>query len=199
MSRRLRIAVAEDERDARDYFQETLTRLGHAVVCVAQTGRDLVEQCRTIRPDLIITDIKMPDLDGIAATLELCHEEPIPVILVSGYHDPELIARAEVGPCFAFLVKPVKRADLETAIAISMRRFGEFQVLRKQADDFRHALEDRKTIERAKGLVMKHARVTEDVAFRRLQKLASEKNAKLVEIAQTILLAENVFNPAETD
>jgi AmiR/NasT family two-component response regulator len=197
MSCPLRIAVAEDESELRDYFQETLSKLGHQVVCMAQNGRELVESCRHAQPDLVITDIKMPDLDGIEAASEVCRNTPIPVILVSAYHDPELIARAEASQVFAFLVKPIKKADLETAIAISMRRFGEFQVLHKQANDLRQALEDRKVIERAKGIVMKRARLDEEAAFRRLQKVASQKNAKLVEIARTILAAEDALAPPE--
>lgn len=193
MSRRLRIAVAEDERDLRDYFRETLIKLGHEVLCVASTGRELIAGCQPQRPDLIITDIKMPELDGISAVLEICRDALVPVILVSGYHDPDLIERAQDGPCFAFLVKPIQRADLETAIAISLRRFSEFQMLRKEADDLRQTLEDRKTIERAKGLVMKHARLDEEAAFRRLQHLASERNLKLAELARQLLTAERAF------
>lgn len=194
MRRRLRIAVAEDEREVREYFRETLVKLGHEVICLAQTGSELVEHCRTLRPDLVITDIKMPELDGIDAAIELCREAPLPVILVSGYHEPELIARAEAGPVFAFLVKPIKQADLETAIAISMRRFSEFQLVSQQAQDLRQALADRKTIERAKGVVMRRAHLDEEAAFRRLQKLASDRNLKLVEVAQAILTAEEAYD-----
>ena len=92
---RLRIAVADDEPDMRDYFARILPRLGHEVVAVAASGAELVELYRKTRPDLVITDIKMPDLDGIAAAEQLYRERPVPVILVSAYHDAGLIARAE--------------------------------------------------------------------------------------------------------
>ena len=95
MNRPLRIAVADDEPDMRDYFQKSLPRLGHKVVAVAQTGRELVEQCRACRPDLVITDIKMPELDGIEAAIQIYRERPVPVILVSAYHDAALVERAE--------------------------------------------------------------------------------------------------------
>lgn len=197
MNRVLRIAVADDELDMRDYFQKILPLLGHEVVAVASNGRELVERCRAARPDLVITDIKMPEMDGIDAANQICREEPIPIILVSAYHDADLIRRAEEDHILAYLVKPIKQADLEPAIALAMRRFEQFQSLRKEATDLRQALEDRKLIERAKGLLMTKAGLDEQDAFRRLQKLASAKNRKLVEIAQMILTAEEALQPPE--
>jgi len=195
MNTSLRIAVADDEPDMRDYFQKSLTRLGHQVVAVAADGRELVEKCRAAAPDLVITDIKMPDLDGIDAAAQLYRERPVPVILVSAYHDPSLIERAEVDHILAYLVKPIKQADLAPAIGVAMRRFEQFEELRREAADLRQALEDRKVIERAKGVLMKRANLDEQDAFRRLQKLASEKSRKLVDIAQMVLVAEEAIRP----
>ena len=156
--------------DMRDYLQAILPCFGHLVVAVASTGRELVEKCRQERPDLVITDIKMPDMDGIDAASQICKDFPIPVILVSAYHDHDLVERAEEDHILAFLVKPIKQADLEPAIAIATRRFEQFQALRQEAADLRQALENRKLIEKAKGLLMKRAGLDENEAFRRLQK-----------------------------
>ena len=190
MTQPLRIVVADDEPDMRDYFKKILPRLGHQVVAAAETGRELVEQCRALHPDLVITDIKMPDMDGIDAAVVLYQEWPIPVILVSAYHDPELIRRAEVDHIMGYLVKSIKQSDLEPVIALALRRFEQFQALRQEAADLRQALEDRKVIERAKGILMKRAALDEQAAFRRLQRLASDKNLKLVEIARALVTAE---------
>jgi len=192
MNRSLRIAVADDEPDMREYFQKSLTRLGHKVFVVGN-GRELVEQCRAVKPDLVITDIKMPDLDGIDAATQIYQDRPVPVILVSAYHDAALLERAEADHILGYLVKPIKQADLEPVIALSMRRFEQFEALRQEAADLRQALEDRKVIERAKGILMKKSGLDEQDAFRRLQKLASEKSRKLVEIAQMILVAEEAL------
>jgi response regulator NasT len=199
MTRSLKIAVADDELDMRDYFQQILPVLGHQVVAVAKDGRELVELCRTARPDLVITDIKMPDMDGIDAASQIYRNGPVPVILVSAYHDPAFIRRAEADHILAYLVKPIKQADLEPAIAIATRRFEQFQALRKEATDLKQALEDRKVIEKAKGILMKKANLDEHDAFRRLQKLASDKNRKLIEIAQMILTAEEAFGTNGTN
>jgi response regulator NasT len=193
----LRIVVADDELDMRDYFRKSLSRLGHQVVGVAQTGRELVEQCQALQPDLMITDIKMPDMDGIEAAIHIYRERPVPVILVSAFHDPELIARAAADHILGYLVKPIKQADLEAMIALAMRRFEQFQALRQEAADLRQALEDRKVIERAKGILMTRGPMEEADAFRRLQKLASERNRRLIEIAQSIVVAEEALQPAK--
>jgi two-component system, response regulator PdtaR len=190
MNPSLRIAVADDELDMRDYFKKSLPRLGHQVVFAAQNGRELVEQCRALRPDLVITDIKMPEMDGIEAAVHIYRVRPIPVILVSAYHDPELIARAEAEHILGYLVKPIEQANLEPVIVLAMRRFEQFEALRKEAADLRQALEDRKVIERAKGILMKRGPLDEQEAFRRLQKLASEESRKLIDIAHMILVAE---------
>jgi len=135
----------------------------------------------------------MPDMDGIDAATLIEKEAPVPVILVSAHHDADTVRRAELDHIMAYLVKPIKQADLEPAIAIAIHRFDQFQALRKEAGDLRQALEDRKTIEKAKGILMKKVNLDEHDAFRRLQRLASDKNKKLVEIARSILMAEEAY------
>jgi two-component system, response regulator PdtaR len=196
VNRTLRIAVADDEPDMQDYFRTILPLLGHEVVAVASTGQELVDLCRAKHPDLVITDIKMPDMDGIDAAARIYKDSAVPVILVSAHHDPETVRRAGADYVMAYLVKPIKQADLEPAIAIALRRFEQFQALRKEAADLKQALEDRKAIEKAKGILMKKAGLDENEAFRRLQKLASEKNKKLIEIAGSILTAEEAYGSA---
>ncbi len=192
----LRIVVADDEPDMRDFFERMLPICGHQVVAVAETGRELIEHCRALEPDLIITDIKMPDMDGIEASTIVCRHRPVPVILVSAYHDPELIRRAEADYVLAYLVKPIGQADLEPAIALAVRRFHQFEAVRKEASDLRQALADRKVIEQAKGILMKVAGTDEKDAFHRLQQLAAEKNQKLIEAAHNVVAMEKAFRPA---
>ncbi len=192
-----KIAVADDEPDMRDYFCKMLPRIGHQVVVVAETGKELVEKCNKNWPDIVLTDIKMPDMDGIDAAGVLYKERPVPVILISAYHDSELIKRAEMDHIMGYLVKPIKQSDLEPTLTLTMRRFEQFEALRKEAADLRQALEDRKTIEKAKGILMKRTNWNEQDAFRRLQKLASEKSKKLVEIAHMVLVAEEAVQLPE--
>lgn len=195
MSYPLRIVIADDEADLRDYLQETLTIMGHEVVGVAATGRELVELAQSTQPDLVITDIKMPQIDGIEAAVKICHDGPLPIILVSAYHDRELVSRAGESHVLAYLVKPIGQQDLETAISIVMRRFEQFQDLRREAADLRQAMQDRKIIERAKGILMQRAELSEEEAYRRLNKTARDGNQKLRDVAQSILTTEDLLRP----
>jgi response regulator NasT len=193
----LRIAVADDERDMRQFFQEVLTHLGHQVVAVAETGRELIERCRAAPPDLVITDIRMPDMDGIEAAVAVNREHPVPVIVVSAHSDAELLKRANTGGVMTYLIKPVKPVDLQAAITLAVARFEELRKASREAADLRQALEDRKLIERAKGIVTRRLRVDEAEAFRKLQKLASVRNRRLAEVSQGVLDADRVFQELE--
>jgi two-component system, response regulator PdtaR len=197
MTRVLRIAVADDEPAMREFYRLAVPRLNHHLVAVAATGAELVEGCRKERPDLVITDVRMPGRDGIDASAEVCREGPVPVLLVSGYHDPALLERLGKDYILAYLVKPIEPADLEAAIAVAVRRFEQFQALRQEAADLRQALEDRKLIERAKGILMRQAHVDEEEAFRRLQRGAAERNLKLVDVARILVTAEEILQPAK--
>src|SRR5262245_20780347 len=196
---RLRIAVADDEPEECEYLREMLTRIGHEVA-LARSGRQLLEQCRAQSVDLVIVDIKMPDMDGLEAAAALNEaDKQTPVILISGYANPQWLARAASQPIMAYLTKPLKPRDVENAIALGMIRFAEFQAVRKDAADLRQALEDRKLIERAKGVVMKRLCIDETSAFQRMKRYASNHNYKLAYVANEILDAEATFHGLESD
>lgn len=189
----LRIAVADDEPDMQEYFAKILPRLGHHVVAVATNGRELVDACHQHLPDLVISDIKMPVMDGIEAAIELYRSHPLPVILVSAYQNPELVARAQADHVMAYLVKPIKQAELPPAIGLAIHRFREWKAAKDESEDLRRQLEERKTIERAKGVLMKRANLNEHDAHRRLQRLANDSNQKLIVIARNILSIEQAY------
>jgi two-component system, response regulator PdtaR len=194
MTQSLRIAVADDEPRMLQFFEMALGQLGHGVVAKAGNGRELVEQCRKLHPDLIITDIKMPDMNGLEAVRQIAAAHVIPVILVSGYYYPESVKAARHDHVLTYLLKPIKNEDLEPAITLVMRRFEEFQALQQQADDLQQAIESRRVIERAKGILMNRAGFTEEDAFRRLRLLSSQKKMKIVEIAEMIVTTEEALS-----
>jgi response regulator NasT len=197
MNTPLRVVVADDDRDVREYLQESMTRLGWKVTAAAATGRQLVEACRAQRPDLIVTDVKLPEMDGIAAAAAVNAEGPVPVVLISAHHGDDLLSRIGDLPVLGYLIKPISEANLKAAVAVAMVRFRHFQALRQEAADLRQALEDRKLIERAKGSLMRRLRVDEEEAFRRLRQAASGKNMKLVEMSRQVIAAEAVFAELE--
>lgn len=190
----LRVAIADDDAEIRRALTAMLKSLGHRVVFAGSTGQELVDYCLAEHPDLVVTDIDMPDMDGLDAAMAIHERSPAPVILLTAYSTPELIERAEQNHVLGYLVKPATQVQIEASIGVAVRRHQEYQELRKEAADLRQSLADRKIIERAKGLLMKHLSVDEPEAFRRLQKLASSKNKKLVEIAETIVTASEALN-----
>jgi len=194
----MKIAVADDEPGVQAYLEDILGRLGHEVVSVCHTGQELLERCLESPPDLIITDIKMSGLDGIEATRRIHEKLDVPVILVSAYHEPEILERTQEIQVMAYLVKPIRMENVKAAIAVAAGRFSEFQALRKEGADLKQALQDRKTIEKAKGLLMAEAKLSEEDAFRRLQALARSRSRKLVDIAEMLILAREALLPEES-
>jgi response regulator NasT len=196
MSAKLHVLVADDERDTREYLQELLTRLGHDVA-TADNGRHLVEMARASHPDLVVTDVRMPDMDGLEAAREINRERPTPVIVVSGYHDAELLSRAAEQPVMSYLIKPVSESHVEAAIAVAMARAEEHRRARQEANELKQTLEERKVIERAKGAVMRRLGVSEEQAFRLMRKVSSEQNRRMIEVSRNVLQAEEVFHLLE--
>lgn len=133
----LRIAVADDEPDLREFYARLLPRLGHQVVAVCSTGAELLEQCQRLNPDLVITDIRMPDMDGIQAATMLYHRHPLPVILVTAYPDPQLLRRIEQDHVMGHLIKPIRLSDLALRIEEAMQRFARVQSTPAPSDPVR--------------------------------------------------------------
>ena len=193
MRQHFQIVVADNELEVLDYYHKTLSNLEHQVVGAAEDGEELIHKCRAKRPDLVITEIELPKTNGIDAAAVLRDEMPLPVILVSSCHEPELIDQALGSQAMNYLIKPIKQANLEAAIPLAMRRIKELQLLRRQLDDAHQALKDRKTVERAKGIIMSRTELGEQDAFRRLQLLSSVKNRKMVDVARMIVTAEEAI------
>lgn len=193
MNSSLRVAIADDDKDTLDYLCEVLPRLDCEVVAAGTTGHALVEGCRAASPDLIITDVRMPDLDGLEAVAEACRERMVPVVLISAHHDAQILGQLGRLPIMGYLVKPFTEGHLKATLALATVRFQQFQTLRQEAADLRQALEDRKAIERAKGVLMRRLGLDEVDAYRRLRSTASSKNLKLIEVARQVIAAETVL------
>ena len=134
MTTALRIAVADTEPEIRRFLYRTLTHEGHRVIVAAETGRQLVDECRENRPDLVITDIEMPELDGLTAIHEICLVTPVPAIIISTHSGREVLIRASQELVFAFLVKPIRMDDLQPAIWMTMHRYCEVRTLRHRLE-----------------------------------------------------------------
>ena len=189
----LRVLVADDESLRVMSLKGQLESIGHRVIAEAANGREAVNLARELRPDLAILDIKMPEMDGIAAAQTITQERPIPIILLTAFSEKELAERAANANVAAYLMKPVSEQDLLPAIALAVSRFKEFQSLHHEVDDLRDALETRKLVERAKGILMRRLNLTEEEAFRRMQRRSQNENKKLGEIAEAIITADGML------
>ncbi|MBI2861438.1 MAG: response regulator [Chloroflexi bacterium] len=184
--------IADDESIIRMDIREMLEGLGYLVIGEAGDGLSTVNLARGLRPDLVIMDIKMPGMDGIEAAKVLTEERIAPVLLLTAFGQQELVERAKEAGVVGYLVKPFRETDLLPAIEVALARFREFRLLETEAADLRETLETRKLVERAKGLLMEVQGLTEGEAFRRLQKLSMNTRKSMREIAQAVLLTQEV-------
>jgi AmiR/NasT family two-component response regulator len=185
---RTRIIVADDESIIRMDLKEMLTALGYLVVGEVGDGRSAVNLAREVRPDLVIMDVKMPDMDGIEAASILTTEKIAPVLLLTAFGQRELVERAKEAGVVGYLVKPFRESDLTPAIEVALARFSEFQTLEAEVTDMKEALETRKIVDRAKGLLMARDSLSEQEAFRRIQKMSMNTRKPMREIADAIIL-----------
>ena len=186
---RARIVIADDESIVRTDLKEMLTSLGYLVVGEVGDGRSAVNQARELKPDVVLMDIKMPDMDGIEAAKILTEEQIAPVVLLTAYSQKELVDRAKDAGVVGYLIKPFRESDLMPAIEVALSRFKEFQTVRQEVDDLQNALETRKLVERAKGILIDTQGMNENEAFRKIQKMSMNTHKPMKEVAEAIILA----------
>jgi two-component system, response regulator PdtaR len=189
---RTRIVIADDESVIRMDLREMLAALDYLVVGEAGDGLSAVNLARELRPDLVIMDIKMPDLDGIAAAKILTEEQIAPVLLLTAFSQHDLVERAKEAGVVGYIVKPFRESELRPAIEVSLARFGEFRAIQREVSDLRDSIETRKLVERAKGVLMDANGLKEAEAFRRIQKLSMNTRKSMREVAEAILLTHEV-------
>lgn len=181
-----RIVVAEDESLIRMDIVETLKDQGFDVVGEAGDGLRAIELARELRPDLMVMDIKMPDMDGLSAAEQIAKLR-IPVVFLTAFNQQELVARASEVGAMAFLVKPFSPEDLFPAIEVAFSRFQQLTQLESEVSDLTERLETRKLVERAKGVLGVQMGLSEPDAFRWIQKAAMDRRIGMVDVARTIL------------
>ncbi len=182
-----RVLIAEDEALIRLDLAEMLTEEGFAVVGQAVDGEQAVAMATELRPDLVILDVKMPKKDGIDAAGEIVAEQIAPVVILTAFSQRDLIERARDAGAMAYLVKPFSKADLLPAIELAVARYAETAALRLEVADISQRLEARKIIDRAKGLLMTHQKMTEPEAFRWIQRTAMDRRTSMQAVAGAVL------------
>jgi two-component system, response regulator PdtaR len=182
-----RVLVAEDETIIRMDLRGLLEAAGFEVCAEARDGEEAVELARETQPDVALLDVKMPRVDGIEAARRILDERPIPIVMVTAYGERELVARAVEAGVFGYLVKPFRESDLLPAIETAKARHDELTALREEAESLAEALDARKKIERAKGILMDREGLTEQEAFARLRKASQISGRPLKVVAEALI------------
>jgi len=192
----VRVLVAEDDPLIAFGLCERLRALGHEPIGPAGDGDAAIGLARQSRPELYLFDIEMPNVDGLEAAKQLAAGGlRRPVVVVTGVDDPGLIERAIASGVSAYLTKPVDSRELDAALQLAAARHEEFRALEAEVDRAQQALEDRKLVERAKGLLMSALHLSEQDAFRRLQLTARERNLRLADVAARIVEQQSLLEP----
>ncbi len=182
-----RVVIAEDEALIRLDLKEMLEEDGYVVVGEASDGEAAVKLTESLRPDLVMMDIKMPGLDGISAAERITAEHMAPVVILTAFSQRDLVLRARDAGAMAFLVKPFTKADLVPAIEIAVSRFQEFAALESEVSNLKERLEVRKLLDRAKGLLQAEQGMTEAEAFRWIQKSSMDRRMTMRAVAEEVL------------
>jgi response regulator NasT len=192
----VKVLIAEDDPVVALGLAERVRSLGHEALGPAADGGEAVELARANTPDLYLFDIEMPNLDGLDAAQQLAAEGlRRPVVVITGVEDESLVERSIANGVGAYLTKPIDTRELQAALALSAARQLEFEQLEAEVDRAQQALEDRKLVERAKGLLMAALDLSEQDAFRRLQTTARERNLKLADVAARIVEQQSLLEP----
>jgi two-component system, response regulator PdtaR len=183
----MRVLIAEDETIIRMDLRALLERAGHEVIGEARDGDEAVALAASLHPQLIVMDVKMPRLDGIDAARRILASRPVPIVMLTAYPQGELVDRAAEAGVFGYLVKPFREADLLPAIATARARFDELDAARAEAANLAEALEARRLIERAKGVLMRRDGLTEPEAFARIRRASQISGRPMRVIAEALL------------
>jgi len=182
-----RAIVVEDEALIRMDIVETLREGGYDVVGEASNGEEAVALARELKPDVVVMDVKMPIMDGITAAEHIAKERLAPVVLLTAFSQTELVERARDAGAMAYVVKPFTPADLLPAVEIAASRFVEIRALENEIADINERMETRKTVERAKGILMEKMQLNEPEAFRWIQKTSMDRRLTMREVAEAVI------------
>ncbi len=179
--------IAEDEALIRMDLAEMLGEEGYEVVGQAGDGQKAIDLARALRPDVVILDVRMPVLDGIAAAEVIAAERIAPVVILTAFSQRDLVERARDAGAMAYLVKPFQRGDLAPAIEMAVSRYAEMMVLQGEVSDLQESLATRKSVDRAKSVLQEQLGLSEPAAFRWIQKTAMDLRLGMKQVADAVV------------
>lgn len=183
------MAIIDDDASERIVLRGFIEDAGHRVMAEAYDGPGAVEICRTMQPDVMLIDLKMPGFDGIEAMRKIPRSSIPACVILTASDDEATIRRAVEAGAMAYLIKPVRGVELLSTIEFAVVRFNEFKLLRKENNELKASIETRKKVEKAKGLLMASEHITENEAFIRIRKISMDRRKTMAEVADIIVMA----------
>ena len=188
-----KVFIAEDDVIIRMTIRMILEKNGYEVCGEAEDGKTALDKILELRPGLILTDLNMPEMNGLAMLKRVNAVYSVPSIVITGYFKKDLVEKAGKLGVSAYLMKPIDENQIMATVEIAVKKYEEYEALKTEAESSKKALEDRKYIERAKGILMRQRDISEEEAMKFLQKKSRDKNMKLIKVAQEIIKMEELL------
>ena len=189
----MRVLIAEDDPVIALGLEAKLAALGHHVVARVADGVRAVEEAARTQPDAVVMDVVMPGVDGLEAACAITQARPVPIVAITAHDQPEYLERAIRCGVAAYLVKPVDGRQVERALRLAVSRHAEFEAMRSEVDRLQEALETRRLVERAKGILVDRLGLSEEDAFLRIQNRARDANRKMADVARQLIDASDIL------
>ncbi|HBV98098.1 MAG: Fis family transcriptional regulator [Peptococcaceae bacterium BICA1-7] len=187
-----RIVLVDSDPVARKNLKSMLTKLGYWVVGESGDGLSALKMVRTRQPELVILDSAIPGMDGFEVA-KIIHEDKLaPVVVLTSTYSQGMVERAREARVSALLPKPVDEISILPAIELALASYGEIIKLESKLNDLKEVLETRKILEKAKGILMESMGLSEAEAFRRMQKQSMNKRVSMRQVAEAVILAQNL-------
>ena len=183
----MRILIVDDESLIRMDLRDILESEQHEVVGEASNGVEAITMCKELKPDAVLMDVKMPELDGIEAARQIGFNHLAPVVLLTSYSQQDLVTKARESGVYGYLIKPVREEQLIPTLEMACGRFLDDLESRQQMADLEKTLEERKIIQKATGILMDLYKITEDESYNRIRQLSMKKRESIVSICKLII------------
>lgn len=190
----MRVLIVDDESLIRMDLRDIIESCGHEVVAEGTNGVEALELCKKHKPDIILMDVKMPELDGIEAARQIGFHHEAPVVLLTSYSQQDLIDKARDSGVYGYLIKPLREEQLVPTLEMALGRYKSDAQLREKMAELEQSLEDRKIIQKGTGILMELYSISEVEAYNRIRTLSMNKQISIIETCNLIIKQSNKSN-----
>ena len=183
----MRVLIVDDESLIRMDLRDIIESCSHEVVAEGTNGVEAIKLCKEYKPDIVLMDVKMPELDGIEAARQIGFHHEAPVVLLTSYSQQDLINKARESGVYGYLIKPVREEQLVPTLEMALGRYHSDAELREKMAELEQSLEDRKIIQKGTGILMELYSISEEEAYNRIRALSMKKRDSIVNICKALI------------